>query len=599
MVGIRNDLTQALRVGPMTIARRAGDPAGPRTRAAPSAAASSRPAVPTCRASRRLAGLALAVALATSAAALAASKPEEPKSQILFIGPDTQPIEGKIISQDENGFTFRITVAEVETDVWLPWSVLSATEVDRIRGPKGGSALEELLARGGGDLIPATRFHFKNGHVLVGLELTEKSTPEEIVICRRNAPEMRIPREDIRRVETVMLPETEFYSLDELYQRRKAEIDPHESGRRHFRLAQEMEKIRNYEKAREHFERASLLDEGLSESAGRKMAEMDVALTEGEVRRLDQQIEADIRGGRLVDAIRMIRRIAALDPDSPIRTKWEAQLSQLEEKLHKTLRRDLVNSYYRKMDELIRKWSHGFVPRSGEVLRVVVRTRDGKKFIGRLISDGEEFITVESRRRRVKIAKNRVSDVRHVAPRARHGALTLAESKKYVRDTSGGLTADILRDLEEAYAELSTPELPITQELIQSYWNDRLTSVVIYDGRGREEAVPVYSWHEASYGSGSWLREGYAIVSVGGGRKGPETNMEKWWKSQPYGLRYQVLRAFAAEALCHVDKVVKIRCPNCGGRGGITQIGMMDLGRSEKVCPVCRGGGVFIKIRYR
>jgi len=92
-------------------------------------------------------------------------------------------------------------------------------------------------------------------------------------------------------------------------------------------------------------------------------------------------------------------------------------------------------------------------------------------------------------------------------------------------------------------------------------------------------------------------------MAPGGGGQQAQNDPERWWMSQPREVRYQVVRAMAAEALCDVTRVLKVRCTQCGGRGGTFTVGSSSqtgrLGGTTKVCGTCRGSGYFIKIKYR
>jgi hypothetical protein len=304
--------------------------------------------------------------------------------------------------------------------------------------------------------------------------------------------------------------------------------------------------------------------------AGRKATETDAARIAAEARRLDKRADDDVRA----------------EP------RIEEQLPQITDKLRKSLRRSVVGSYYRMMDDLIldRVW--------GRVAEVVVTLRSGESVRGKLVSeDGEDFVVVVAKGRTIKIASELVADISQAAPDRRRRAPGFAESKKYVEDATGGITADILKGLVEQYKEFSTPQLPIDRKLIEGFWKDRLTSIVVVTREGRER-MPVCASHEATYGTGTWLREGTRTAEATGSRGGEhiETDPEKWWASQPREVRCQILKAIAAEALCKVDKVIKTCCGGCDGKGGSVTVGSAPMTR---VCAACRGSGYSIRIRYR
>ncbi|MHC4502191.1 MAG: hypothetical protein ACYTFI_02715 [Planctomycetota bacterium] len=538
--------------------------------------------------------LALVTALAASTSALSAEGPADGK--VVRFALNNRQIEGVIVDRDEKGFTLRMGGRGSKTEIRLRWSDLSPSDARRLRGGGKTGGPKERPSEGI-DLVAATRYRLKSGRSLVGAEVKEKSTADEIVLRTSRIREFRIPRKSVERTESVTVPETEIYTRDEIYVRKKAELDPREDASRHFKLAQYMAKIGHRAKAKEHFQRAAIHDERYKERAEQKIAEMEGALVGTETRRLDQRIAADVRAGRLLEAVRRIRTLGAVAPKSFVRTKWEAQLPGILDKLRKSLRRSVVGSYYARMDDLIGKWVRGQIPVGGAIPGVRVTVKGRESVTGKLVKQSSQLLVIESGGRRIEIAGSIVTDVTPVDLNTKRAAPGFAESKRYVEDATGGVTADILRWLEAQYKEFGTPKSPVDQKLIEEFWKERLVRVTEWGGRGKRQDIPASSRREANYGTGTWLREGTPTAGrprTRGGSRG--TDPEKWWASQPHEARYQVLKALAAEALCEVDKVIKTRCSGCGGRGGTASV---RRGAGARVCAACRGTGYFIKIRYR
>lgn len=561
----------------------------------------------------RLAVAALALAFVVPASALSAEKPDEKKTETIIINGD--PVRCKIDRYTDNYIWIIPVFGDVELEpMRLSWSALDPTTVRQVRGKEErASAVEKLLKEGGGDMVEALRIRMKNGTTFVALELRERSTHDELVVRRRNIPEARYARKTIKSTEIVMLPMTEFYTREEIYQTEKAEKNP-ETARDHVALAEEMMKVRNWVRAIEHFQRACILDENFVESTKERIAEARTAKVADDVRNLDLKIRADYRAQRWRKALSRIDQLSAFDPNSPIRTKWDAKREEIVANLLKDLRRQVVSSYYQRMTDLVNKRAYGLVS-DGEIPGVVVTTKSMGAVRGTLVSNDDEFVVVESEGKTLRIAKGLVSHVKAVDLSMKTRRSTFAESKDYVSDTSGGVTADIVAALEKEYGKYGTTENPVSQETIKDMWENRLTWVITYTERGIVKTGRVYSFHEAEYKTGSWLREGAAINQAAGGggnrrggrggnsgNNGIETDPEKWWQSQRFDVRANVLRAIAAEALCDVQNVINKRCPGCGGTGFSKQIGGMASGNMSagaKICATCRGMRLFVKIRYR
>jgi len=549
----------------------------------------------------RLVAAVLALALAVGDSALSAQKPDEKgKIQTLIINNDH--VLCRIQSYNDDYIWIIPVFGDVELEpMRLDWSALDPRQVRDIRGEeRRKSAIDELMKQGG-DMVEALRIKLKNGKTFIGLELKERSTDEELVVRRKNIPEARYPREDIASTEVIMLPMTEFYSTDEIYIMKMAEMNP-ATARDHVALAEEMMKVGNWAKAIEHFERARILDEDFIEPTEERIAEAKAEKVNADVEAIDQKIRSDYRARRWRSCLERIDRLSSFDPDNPKRTYWDAKRSEIIANLQKDLRRQIVSSYYRTMTDLVHKRATGLVS-DGEIPGVVVTTTRGEAVTGTLVSDDDEFVVVESDGKTLRIAKGLVSEVRSVDRARKTRYATFAEAKDYVSDTSGGITADILKALEKEYGKYATPDNPVTQQTIKEMWDNRLTWVITYTEKGITKTGRVYSFREAEYKTGTWLREGAAVAAGGDDSEaGVETDPEEWWKAQPFDLRAEILRAIAAEALCDVVKVIHKRCPACGGTGVMKRVSSSSAGRlgtSASVCRVCRGMRSFVKIRYR
>ena len=244
------------------------------------------------------------------------------------------------------------------------------------------------------------------------------------------------------------------------------------------------------------------------------------------------------------------------------------------------------------------------------------------------------------------IPKSTVKNVKSINLEKKRRQATLAESRAYVTDTDGGLAAAIMSTLVEQYGDLivahkasqaeddegdgdpgdydipapddifdapeadydSPEEDPDVQvavlsyeeagQAIMSYWQGRLADIVEVTTLGTTRTAPAATPHRANWGIGSWLRPGARPVAVADG--GQAADPERWWRSLANvpEVKYQILRAMAAEALCDVDRVEEPKCSYCGGRGRIRQLDMTTKAGS-KICSVCKGIGVKYVVKYR
>ncbi|MHC4199396.1 MAG: hypothetical protein ACYSU0_05345, partial [Planctomycetota bacterium] len=112
--------------------------------------------------------LALVTALAASASALSAEGPDDGKI-VRFILNDQQ-IEGVIVDRNDEGFTLRMDVGGLQTEVRLRWRDLSPSDAERLGGGGKTGGLEGLLFPDA-DLVRATRYQVRSGRSVVGIEV--------------------------------------------------------------------------------------------------------------------------------------------------------------------------------------------------------------------------------------------------------------------------------------------------------------------------------------------------------------------------------------------------------------------------------------------
>ncbi|MHC4248182.1 MAG: hypothetical protein ACYS9X_03560 [Planctomycetota bacterium] len=541
------------------------------------------------------AGVALVLALAASA--LPAQPPDD-KGKLETITIKGDLIRCRILRWDATHVWIVPIIADVEVGpMRVSWDDVSRSDRDRIcaRG-KRPSAVEELLKQGGGGLVEALRIRLKNGTVFVGVEVEGRSTDEELVVRTKNIPEARYRRADIVSIETVELPRTAFFSLEEIYLGWLEERDP-QTAREHVALADELMGVRHWRRAIEHYERASVLDPDFVDPTAPRIAEARAKMLAGLVEEIDRRIRVDVRARRWWSALRRINQLSRLAPDSPTRTEWDAKREEIIKNLRAELRRMVVLSYYLKMTELVRKSAWGLVS-DGEMPGVVVTTASRGAFRGILVSDDEEFVVIRAAQGTISIERDLVTSIRPVDLNTKQRRATLKECRDYVTDTSGGIAAHILRGLELEFRKYSTRDEPVTQQLIKKYWDGRLASKTTVMPRETVRTDAVYAIHEADYGTGTWLRQGQR--GSPGRRPRARTDPEKWWRSQTYEVRIRVLQAFAAEALCKVTAVRKRACSGCGGKGVRPRIGVASArAAAPQVCAACRGLGYAVKLTYR
>jgi hypothetical protein len=601
-------------------------------------------------------------ALALFSGAARGAAPEPPPE----VGPDKPYLEfymGEVLVRgwavradwEEETFDFYDAMAQAEFR-GISFDKLPPGDRDRVRelaaqGPEPGVA-SGVPEPAGGEKIPATKFFLKTGRQIVGLELPELATKQNVFIKNRAAQVFPIPRDLIESSEQIQVDEREIYSLEEIYQKRWDRIDPN-SASDNYEIAEYLRGVGHYVPAREHYERAKALDPRFVAQANDRLEEVAVIIRTQVVEKLNKEIHAADRGRRYGEMVRKIKQLGALDPNSPAYNRWMEKIGEIEAKLAQSLRREVVTSYYLAMDEMIRKWAFGRVTDGADIPGKIVSTDNGT-YMGVFVEetedseDGPGVIVLENDGREIRINKSTVKDVKSVNLEKRRRQATFAESRAYVTDTDGGLTADIMGTLVEQYGDLivahkasqaggdegdgdppdydvpapddifevpeaddDSPEKdPNVQvevlsyeeagQAIRTYWDGRLDDIYEVTEHGTKHTPPAATQHRANWGIGSWLRDGAMPKAMDDG--GQATDPEAWWRSLSNApeVKYQVLRAMAAEALCRVDHVDEPKCSYCAGKGYVRQFDMsMRTKAGSKICSVCKGIGAKYVVKYR
>lgn len=84
-------------------------------------------------------------------------------------------------------------------------------------------------------------------------------TTAEAVLVQKKGQISPVPKGELRTRRTVVVPATQIYTKDEFYKMRLDEVQPGNSPEKHVRLAEDLIKFRDYERASEHLKKAKEL----------------------------------------------------------------------------------------------------------------------------------------------------------------------------------------------------------------------------------------------------------------------------------------------------------------------------------------------------
>ena len=543
----------------------------------------------------------IAACLLLSAAAGAQEAPPRDRGPARPFVISGQIVPGWIESCDEDGFTFIADDGGAGILVGrLPWDTLPAETAARVRARMLPRA-HEPRATVRVETVRATRLVLKNGKTWVGIRLPDLDTPAATFLRTRTAPALGIPRDQIARAEEVEVDSREVFTPVEVRARLRAEIRP-TTGAEYMEFANRLYGLDDYEGAIEAYERASILDAAHAPAAKKQVARCRAIVLGETVAGLATGVGTDVRGERYQEALDTIVELARLAPDDPLVLRLQSRVPELKRRLAVKLRRDVVAAYHLKMEELIRACVYGRPVEAGSPSGVLVTTTTNAFLKGRLINESPDALIIEIDGSRVTIERSAIARVERVPLRQLLAPATYDEARAYVTDTSGGLAADTLAAVVKQFAPYRLTEADVKQ-----LWGGRLEESVKVTSLGVVKVQAACPYREVSYGKGTWLRAGSATTLDPDADAATHADLSKdanrWFKAQPFELRYQILRAIAAEAQCAVEKVYFPPCNHCGGTGYARVVGALSTPQgtatATRVCPTCRGLKRFATVRYR
>ncbi len=530
-----------------------------------------------------------------------------------------EPIKGTILQYDEQGFTF--CPADMDTPVYMHWHTLCLSERERLKTHLG-FAREEEREGTPVDRVDGVVLTLEGGEKLRGVFLPERETDGAYYIKTTRTPHFEVKKSDIVSIKRVRLPETQVYSLEELYIRKLAEIKPI-TARDHFEMARWCMKVELYEKARDHLVRCTIIDPLYEDRTEGLVAEIKVRVEENSARGLFDAINSNYGTGRYDEALRLIAQIQAAYPDSRYTTEATVMKPEIEARRGKVLKRQLVNAGYRKLDELIRKKVWNRIPDGTQIMGVLVQLKSGDGIKGKLVEENDQLVVLEKDNNTYQIARDQIADMKPVPLNpAKLREATFTECKEYVTDREGGITADLMAALSRQFR--------IGEEEVKEIWDNRAKRTIkLENGRTKVES-PAAQLREAKYAEGTWLRDDSVeryrvdfkkttsttsytnvygrrvstpkktttvdVYGAGGGEL--EQDVDKWWMSIRRESRYRILKAVCAEAIMEVVKVFKDRCSACGGKGYNLSFDMTGSA-FQRTCPRCRGLRCTVRVLYR
>jgi hypothetical protein len=471
---------------------------------------------------------------------------------------------GEVKAHDESGI--RVLRYDTGGIVELRWDHLAPQESERLRTVFG------YLSRAGEEVrIVADRLRLTDGREEIGI-LVEREDPQFFVL-RNKENTIRVPKDRVvLPFEKVEVNALEVYTKDQLYEERRATIDP-SSPADQLELARFLVRILDYARALVHYREVQRLDPSFhpGEVAAQIASCENLAKRQEEI---DALAEIDRARGRkrFTEALALLDDFVERFPQSPLLGDVADRRRRTQARLEEEVRRETARRWYDEAGDVAyekgfdRSFTHEQAMRFAE-------EEMSKEILARVTQAIARSLLPEATEDSIRAAwEARGPFARSQRASYGQGTFVLGREKAL---------AGLVEEKEEAATDARSKEERELAERVRRYLE------AIQAGR------------------------------QGGAAEEDENAPANWWESVTAGTRRQWILAYYAEhgGDMEVVRVYGDTCRNCGGEGTIEVIALVGVSneaagpggqgsqgsqtRSRKLCPDCHGLAVYRVVRFR
>lgn len=228
----------------------------------------------------------------------------------------------------------------------LRWEHLSSSSATAIKRQWDlmGDTQDEILVRA--DEVE----YLVNGgkQTLIG-KIVDRSG--DVIVVQQKGIQYRIPRAELRAFRRVEVPVAQIFTKDEFYAMHLAEIAPGDSADKHIVLAEDLVKVRDYDHAAEHLQKARELGNTANPQRLEQMTQRLQRYKEAaKERELLDQIQAARSRGQLADfekGGKLIAEFEAKYPQSKLKTDFEVEKKRFGDARAKYLSQQVAEQWRR------------------------------------------------------------------------------------------------------------------------------------------------------------------------------------------------------------------------------------------------------------
>jgi tetratricopeptide (TPR) repeat protein len=560
------------------------------------------------------------------AKAVEADKVSE-REEVIVVG--SAPTPGfPILPANETEFRFKLSLTgQVVTLRWIDLEENERRRVQKLYGLEMKGAQKVI-----GEKIAGVRYLLNSGKMLEGMPLPERERPGQKAIKTAASPLLIIPEADIKSKEDIECYEGDFFSPAEIYQKWILEKPPsHTDAASHLAMAQRVANIGLFGKALDHLQMAAAIDPRTADRNKEFRQQLIEEDTRSQVQSLYQRLQQAKTASDWPSAYYLLDQLDRNFPNSDYKTRWDAMRPQIEIGMKSEIAKRVIQMAYTIASELVQQklFKKVRVDEKGNIVPSIpgkqVTTRHGHVFMGTLESgEAGGNMVMKVGDVTTTISAKDVMSVKDIDLSKASKEINPAfdDLKDWVTDISrpDGLKMTMIAKISQLLKE---PE-----SKIKEIFDARLSVEATYKDGIYTRSDTYVTLHDASYGKGSWLREGSKIAPLPQNTtqnrsrryrqqqqlaqgnlnalqkqddpdENPETTDDPsvWWKFQNTEIQLAVLRAMAAEKVFSAKKT-DLPCTACRGTGQVPI--MASGGNLENTrCPTCRGMGVLFKLMYR
>jgi hypothetical protein len=248
--------------------------------------------------------------------------------------------------EDADGDGLRVKRLDNGGTLDLRWEHLSPASAMAIKRQRDllGDTRDEILVR-------ADEIEFLvNGGKQTWIGRIVDRTDTQIVVQQKGA-QFRIPRAELRAVRRVEVPAMQVYTKDEFYALRLAELQPGDSADKHILLAEDLVKVRDYEHAADHLQKARELGNSVNQQHLEQMSQRLQRYKEAaKERELLDQIQAARSRAQLVDfekGLKLIAQFEAQFPQSKLKADFDQEKQRFAEARTRYLSQQVAEQWRR------------------------------------------------------------------------------------------------------------------------------------------------------------------------------------------------------------------------------------------------------------